>query len=166
MKPAITGVLFSTLAFIGLAFAADRIQIGTAAGEETPHGGSGIAEPLAVSGFYFEVNAETSRARIVVDYSWKNPAIVAGYDFNGPKPTYLQLAGLTFNPKSGEVIFARAGQSTVCGRVRKDHNIFGARLTVVNTGSCRVTGQEVFHSEDDGWSIHKIRAIDLFLEVR
>jgi len=77
-------VLMLALAIPSLA--RSRIKLASVPSEYTPTAGNGVSEPVLMANFSFEVNQETSRARIVVDYM---KAVV--YEASGKKTVCANL---------------------------------------------------------------------------
>ena len=151
---------------INLLYAGTSIKIATVPAEFTPYGGPGLPEPVSLSGYYFELNEETGRARVVVDYMYRDQMVFAGEDAHGPDPTYAQISGLTYDRAAHAVVYQRDGQKTVCALVEERRSRFLPRLRVKGTGKCTVTATNTDHAEDDGWRIRRFRAIDVYFEVR
>ena len=63
-----------------------------------PTTGSELPEPVSMAGFSFQINQRTGRARIVVEYTYPDQPIFGIDGGAGPKPTYIQLPGLTYAP--------------------------------------------------------------------
>ena len=100
-----------------------------------------------MASFSFEINKETSRARVVVEYTYPDQQIFALEGGLGPQPTVAQLPGLTYDSAAKTVLF-------------------WSKSVIEPTGSCVVSARTTDHAEDDGWSIHRFRAIDTDFEVR
>ena len=143
-----------------------RIKIDTVPDEYTPTNAT-VREPVSMSGFHFEVNQETVRARVVVDYTYPDEQVYSLDDDNkGPQETIAQIPGLKFDPQAHAIVYNADGKSTVCANVAEHKGIFGKHLKIRNTGSCVVSAEDTKHAEDDGWSIHRFHAIDTYFEVR
>jgi hypothetical protein len=144
---------------------ATRIKIGTVPDEYTPTDAS-TAERVSMQDFRFEVNPETVRARVVVEYTYPDQIIYSkDDDGGGPQRTVKQLPGLKYVPAEQAVVYEANGQETVCARVEERKGLFGRHLRVKNTGSCTVTTERTKHAEDDGWAIQRFTAIDAYFEV-
>ena len=142
-----------------------RIKIGTIPDKYMPTNAT-ILEPVSMRDFHFEVNQETRRARVVVDFTYPDELVFEkNDDKGGPQPTMAQLPGLRYDPKVQAVLYKADNRQTVCAHVEERKGIFGRRLIITNTGSCQVTAQDTKHAEDDGWGIRRFRAIDVYLEV-
>ncbi len=125
-----------------------------------------IREPVSMRDFYFEINEETVRARVVVEYTYPDELVYGpDDDGRGPRPTVTQIPGLNYDPLAHTVVYEGEGRRTVCANVVEHKGIFGRRLSIRNTGSCVVITEDVEHREDDGWSIRRYRAIDAYFEV-
>ncbi|HMI49888.1 MAG TPA: hypothetical protein VK525_00150 [Candidatus Saccharimonadales bacterium] len=143
-----------------------RIKIDTVPNEYTPANAT-FHEPVSMSGFHFEVNPETVRARVVVDYTYPDEQVYSqDDDAKGPQPTLAQIPGLNYDPQAHTIVYAGEGKTTVCANVVAGKGLFGKHLKIKNTGSCVVTSEDAKHAEDDGWDIHRFKAIDTYFEVR
>ena len=143
-----------------------RIKIDTVSNEYTPANVT-VREPVSMKGFHFEVNPETVRARVVVDYTYPDEQVYGqDDDAKGPQPTLAQVPGLKYDPQAHTIVYEGDGKSTVCANVEERKGLFGKHLKIKNTGSCVVTSEDAKHAEDDGWSIHRFQAIDTYFEVR
>ncbi|MGA2186789.1 MAG: hypothetical protein ABSH47_27585 [Bryobacteraceae bacterium] len=146
------------------ALADSRIRIDTVPATYLPVEGM-YGQPVSMAGYRFEVNEETGRARVVVDYTYRDQIMV---DQNanpsavdpGPNSTTVQIQGLTWNPTTRSVVYEAGGKQTVCAVAQSEKH-----LKLKNTGSCAVTTTEGEHTTDDGWSLHQSKAIDTWLEV-
>ena len=146
-------------------YASTRVKIATVPAEFTPYAGPGLPEPVSMFDYYFEVNEETTRARVVVEYVYRDQFVFAGDDGHVPEPTYAQIPGLIYEPSTRAVIYERDGQKTVCAVVQERSRRLLARQRVKPTGKCKVTAMTTEHAEDDGWKIRRFRAIDVYFEV-
>jgi hypothetical protein len=125
-----------------------------------------VHEPVSMRDFHFEVDEETARARVVVEYTYPDELVYGPDDAGrGPRPTVVQITGLHYPPLTGTVMYEGDGKRTVCASVVERKGIFGRRFSTRNTGSCIVTSEDAEHREDDGWSIRQYRAIDTYFEV-
>jgi len=162
----------SLVALVALALAIpvsanSRIRIDTVPSEYTPENSPTNTEPVSMSSYHFEVNAETRRARLVVEYTYPDQLIYGQDDDNrGPESTVVQLPGLTYDAAAHAVVYDWNGTRDVCATVSEHSGLLGHHLKVKNTGACTVSAVVANHAEDDGWSIHRFRAIDTYLEVR
>lgn len=145
---------------------ATRVKLATVSDRYTPTNAT-VSEPVSLQGFHFEVNPETARARLVVEYTYPDQIVYQkGDDKRGPQPTIVQLPGLKYLPEQHSLVFETGGHTTVCAYVRERTAMLHHGMQVQNTGACRVTTQDSKHSEDDGWQIRRFKAIDTYLEVR
>jgi hypothetical protein len=143
-----------------------RIRLATVPDRYTPTNAS-VNEPVSMQGFHFEVNPETVRARLVVEYTYPDQIVYQkGDDNRGPQPTIVQLPGLKYVPEKHAVVYEGAKRQTVCAQVRAGKGILHHGLHIRNTGACTVTSEDAKHAEDDGWQIRRFTAIDTYLEVR
>jgi hypothetical protein len=143
-----------------------RIKIDTVPSEYTPINSPTNREPVSMSSYHFEVNEETGRARVVVDYTYPDQLIYGpNDDKRGPQSTVVQLPGLTYDAAAHAVVYDSSGTKTVCATVNERSGLFGHHLKVKNTGTCTVTAVVADQAEDAGWDIHRFRAIDTYFEV-
>ena len=89
--------------------------------------------------FYFEVNKEMSRARVVLEYTYPDEPVYGLDGGVGPRPTFAQLPGLSYDPSAHAVVYDGAGKRTICATVQERKSHFGSHLRIRNTGSCVVT---------------------------
>ena len=166
-------LFISAIAAIALAvpvFGNSRIKIDTVPSEYAPPNSPTNREPVSMSSYYFEVNDETGRARLVVEYTYPDQMTYGpDDDSGGPRPTVVQLPGLAYDKAARSVVYDSNGTKAVCATVNGTENIFGHRLKVKNTGACTVTVTVTTlvanRSEDSGWDIHRFRALDTYFEV-
>ena len=143
-----------------------RIKLATVPDRYTPTNAT-VNEPVSMQGFHFEVNPETVRARVVVEYTYPDELVYEKNDDNrGPQPTVVQLPGLKYIPEERAIVYESDGHQTVCAHVRKRTGVFQHALQIQNTGACTVTSEDSKHADDDGWQIRRFSAIDTYLEVR
>jgi len=165
-------LVLATLAVLHLALpisaaANSRIKIDTVPSEYTPMNSPTNHEPVSLSSFHFEVNQKTGRARLVIDYTYPDEPIYApNDDAHGPLPTIVQLPQLTYDQGSHTVVYDSTGRRVVCATVREKTGLFGRHFVVKNTGACTVSTELAEHAEDDGWSIHRFRVLETYLNVR
>jgi hypothetical protein len=142
------------------------IRIGSVPPEYTPTAGSEMPEPVSMEGFTFQIEPETDRARIEVDYTYPDRA---NFEFErgaGPQPTFTQLPGLKYDVAARTVVYDQGGKKSVCARVRDRKFLFWKSIKVQATGACVVTSRVTTHAEDDGWRIRHISSLDTYLELR
>jgi hypothetical protein len=143
-----------------------RIKLASVPSEYIPTAGSEIPEPVSMASFSFEISERTRGARIVVEYTYPDEAVFGSDGGVGPKPTYVQLSGLSYDEPAQAIVYESGGTRTVCADVRKGRLLLWKRTIIEPTGACVVSARMVDHVEDDGWSIRRFRAIDTFFEVR
>jgi len=142
------------------------VKIDTVPSEYAPISSPTNREPVSMSSFHFEVNQETSRARVVVEYTYSDQMTYGpDDDAGGPRPTITHLPGLIYDAGAHAVLYDSNGTKTVCATVNEQSGLFGHHLKVKNTGSCTVATVVADHVEDTGWDIHRFRAIDTYFEV-
>ncbi len=124
-------------------------------------------QPVSMQDFHFEVEPETLRARIVVDYTYPNENMLGPDDSKGgPPETKAELPGLTYDTTNHAIVYEANGNRTVCAQADEHKGLFGKHFTIKNTGACTVTAKEANQAVDDGWKIHHGRALDTYFEVR
>jgi hypothetical protein len=159
-------------ALVALAFAIpvsanSKIQIDTVPSEYIPINSPTNRETVSLSSFHFEVNQETGRARVVVEYTYPDQMTYGpADDAGGPRPTIAQLPGLTYDAAAHAVVYDSSGTKTVCATVSEQSGLFGHHLRVRSTGACTVTTNVANHAVDTGWDIRRFRAVDTYFEVR
>lgn len=142
------------------------IRIDSVSPEYTPTAGPGLPEPVSIASYSFEVQKETGRARVVVEYSYPDQPIFGLEGGVGPPPTLAQVPGLIYDLAANAVVYIGDGRRTVCATVQQRKVLLYEKSIVKSTGACLVISHVVDHAEDDGWRIRRFRAIDVFLEVR
>jgi len=135
-----------------------KIKIDTVEATYTPHAGTERAKPIHLQDFYFQLNKDGSRVRVVVEYTYAGAVGDHSSGDPGPRTTEAQIPGLIYDPTAQAVLYEEDGKKTVCGVVRGK--------SVKNTGACVVTTTTAEHLTDDGWNTHKSRALDVYFEVR
>jgi hypothetical protein len=163
---AIPLVLCLILALPTDSFARANIRIDSVPPEYTPTAGPGLPEPVSIASYYFEVNKETGRARVVVEYMYPDQPVFGLEGGVGPPPTLAQLPELIYDPPANAVVYTGEGRRTVCATVQQRKVLLQRKSIVKSTGACLVRSHTVDHAEDDGWRIRRFRVIDVFLEVR
>jgi hypothetical protein len=143
-----------------------RIKIASVRPEYTPTAGSEMPEAVSMQSFSFEVEPETGRARVVIDYTYPDQPAFGLDGGAGPEPTKAQILGLKYDAGAKTVVYDDGGKKTVCAMVRDRKTTFRKGLAVTPTGACVVTSRREEHVEDTGWSIRRSPAIDTFFEVR
>lgn len=144
--------------------ASTKIKIDTIPAEYRPHTGAERILPVSMQDFYFEINKETGRARVVVEYTIPHQVDYQSQGDLGVPPTSAQLPGLTYDPGAHAVVYSGDGKRTVCALVPKTKDR-RATLRAKRTGSCVVTTSVGEHTQDDGFSLHRSRALDVYFEV-
>jgi len=142
--------------------AGTRVRIATVPAEFTPYAGAGFPAPVSLSRYYFEVDRRTGRARVVVDYGYRDEAAFAGDDARRPDPTYAQIPGLAYDPSAHVVYYTRDDQKTICATVQESQT----GLKVRATGNCTITTKYTEQGEDDGWTIRRVRMIEVYFEAK
>ena len=142
------------------------VKIASVAPEYRPTAGPEMPEPVSMQSYSFEVEPQTSRARVVIDYTYPDQAAFGLDGGAGPEPTMAQLPGLKYDASEKAVVYETGGKRTVCATVRDRRSFFRKGIAVTPTGACAVTSRLVEHMADNGWSISQFPTVDTFLEVR
>jgi len=109
-----------------------QIKLDSVPSEYIPTAGSELPEPVSMASFSFEVNKKTGRARIVVEYTYPDQPAFGIDGGAGPKPTYVQLPGLTYDQDAQTVVYESGDTRTVCAEVRKGRLLFWRRTIIEN----------------------------------
>jgi hypothetical protein len=167
MRQRIAIVISAVLALAGQACANTTVAIDSVPSEYLLVNSITNREPVSVSGFHFEVQPETGRARVVVEYTYPDQMMYGGDDpLRGPQPSFAQIPGLKYDPAAHAVIFDADGTKAVCASAREHQGLFGQHLKITNTGACSVSAAPSIHTVDTGWNLIRVRTLDTFLEVR
>ncbi|HSS99348.1 MAG TPA: TolC family protein [Terriglobales bacterium] len=138
-----------------------RIKIDSVPDQYMPSNMS-MFQPVSVQTFRFEVDPPTHRVRIVVYYTYPNENMLGKDDSQGgPQHTTAVVPGLEYDAESHTVVYQTNGTRTVCAQA-EEH---GKHIKVKNTRTCTVTAEEVNHTQDDGWKIHRGNMLDTYFEV-
>jgi hypothetical protein len=163
--------LFLITAFVALSSAVpvsanSRIKIDTVPSEYAPIDSPTNREPVSLSSYHFEVEPETGRARVVVEYTYPDQMTYGpDDDASGPRRTIVQLPGLRYDAGAPAVVYDSNGTKSVCATVDGRPGLLGQRLKVRNTGSCTVSAVAADHTEDTGWNLHRFRALDTYMTI-
>src|ERR1700733_13821635 len=83
-----------------------RIKIDTVPSEYTPIDSPTNRESVSLSSYHFEVEPETRRARVVVEYTYPDQMIYGpDDDAGGPASTIVQLPGLRYDVGTHTVVY-------------------------------------------------------------
>ena len=167
-RPVVLAILIMLpLALHKSASANSKIKIDAVPLEYTPMNSPTNHEPVSLSGFHFEINQGTGRARVVADYTYTDQMIYGpNDDARGPRSTIAQIPGLTYDAATHTVVYDSNDRKTVCATVREKSGLLGRHVEIKNTGACTVSTEPAEHAEDDGWSIRRFRTLDIYLNVR
>ncbi len=166
MKTLLSIVLITAATAVASARPPVRIKIGSVPTRYSPTNAT-VSERVTMEGFHFEVNPETVRARVVVEYTYPDQIVYQkDDDKRGPQPTIAQIPGLKYIPADHTVVYDQAGARTVCAHVLETGGVLHRGMQIQNTGACTVTVERTKHAEDDGWSIQRSHALDAYFEVR
>jgi hypothetical protein len=158
-------------ALVGLALAVpvsanSRVKIDTVPSEYAPIESPTNSETVSLSSFHFEVNQETDRARVVAIYTYPDQMTYGpDDDAGGPRPTIVQLPGLSYDAAAHAVVYDSNGTKAVCATVAERAGLLRHHLKIKSTGACIVKTVLADHSEDTGWDIHRFSALDTYFEV-
>jgi len=141
-------------------------KIASVAPEYRPTAGPEMPEPVSMQSYSFEVEPQTGRARVVIDYTYPDQAAFGMDGGAGPEPTMAQLPALKYDAAAKTVVYETGGKRTVCAKVRDRKSLFRKGWAVTPTGACTVTSRLVEHMADNGWSISQFPTVDTFFEVR
>ncbi len=142
------------------------VKIASVPAEFTPAADTQLRDPVSVQRFSFEVERETGRARIVVDYMYPDRSTQLIGDGSGPRPTIAQIPGLKYDVAAGTVVYEEGEKKVICAEVRDRRFLFWKRVDVEPTGACVVTSRVTHRSDNDGWSIRQVPTLDTYLELR
>src|SRR5262249_10310328 len=98
----VAAVAAATVLSVG---AMTKVKLDSVAPNYLPTAGAEISEPVAVKGFAFEVNKETQRARVVVDYTYPDQVAFGHEGGSGPERSMVRLPGLNYDAKSHAVVY-------------------------------------------------------------
>jgi len=162
------GAYLVLLMSVGVAASAGtpvRIKIDTVPDRYMPTNHT-VAEPVSIQGFHFDVNEQTVRARVVVEYTYPDEIVYEkDDDQRGPRSAVARIPGLKYDPASHAVVYEDHGKRAVCAYVKESTGMLRHHLRVENTGSCVVTTAVAKHAVDDGWDVHHSTGIDTYFEV-
>src|ERR1051326_8111849 len=88
-----------------------KIRMDAVPSEYTPTAGPEYPEPVSMADYWFEVNGETNRVRLIVQYTYPDQQIFASDGGVGPRPTRAQVPGLTYDPESKTVVYQADGKT-------------------------------------------------------
>jgi hypothetical protein len=167
--PRVVAVVRASILIAALAissWANPVVKIASVPAEYTPRTDAELRDPVSVENFSFEVQPQSGRARIVVDYMYPDRSTQLIGEGPGPRPTIAQIPGLKYDVDGRTVVYEEGGKKVVCAEVRDRRFLFWKHLDVEPTGACIVTSRVTSHSEDDGWSIRQVPTLDTYLELR
>lgn len=162
---------FMITAFVAMSSAVSvsansRIKIGTVPSEYAPINSPTNREPVSLSSYRFEVEPQTGRARVVVEYTYPDQMTFGpDDDSGGPASTIVQLPALRYDAGAHAVVYDSNGTKSVCATVDERSGPFGHHLKVKNTGACTVSVVAADHTEDTGWNLRRFSALDTYLEI-
>jgi hypothetical protein len=143
-----------------------RFRIASVPTEYTPTAGPGLPEPVSMQGYYFEVDEQSGRARIVVNYTYPDQPVFGLEGGSGPEPSMIQIPGLRYAAEEKAVVYQNPAKTVICASVKSRKFLFWKRLAIIPTGACAVSSQAGRHMEDNGWRVYQDHSIDTFFEVK
>jgi len=145
----------------GTVMAGTKVKVATVPAEYTPVA-STFGQPVSLAKYYFEVNTETHRARLVVEYRYRDQGFYENEgsgDGVGPQTSLIQVPGLSYDARSSQVVYDAGGKRTVCA-VGLGEGRNGVKMQ--NTGDCTVSTVAKAEAVDDGWALHHIKALEVW----
>ncbi|HEY1801248.1 MAG TPA: TolC family protein [Terriglobales bacterium] len=140
-----------------------RIQIDSVP-DEYMSSNMSVSQPVSLQTFRFEVNSQTRRVRIVVNYTYPNENMLSkGDSRGGPQRTIAKVPGLEYDAESHTIVYQAQSARTVCAQVEEHNDNY---IKVTNTGACTVIAKDANHAEDDGWKIQHSHALDTYFEIQ
>jgi hypothetical protein len=159
--------LAAVLILTALSLSADaQVRLATVPAEYRPTDGTGLAEEVVISNYYFEANDDGTRARVVVEFACANAT--HRHLHTPPEPSQLHLypEGLVYDRESRTVNYLRVGQSAVCASMSRPAGLFVLKPGLRNSGNCVVAATTRRITHNDGWKTRTTEALDLHLEVK
>jgi hypothetical protein len=125
-----------------------------------------VADKYTVQNVSFEVNTETKRAGIRLEYVYP-PELVGEVDgYWVPLPKTVVVPNLTYDAASRAVIYNDGVKTTTCAVAAGQRVLLWKIAIMKPTGDCVVSSRLTIHERDNGWSIDHPRTMDTYLEVR
>jgi hypothetical protein len=126
-----------------------------------------VASKYAIHDYSFEVNPETGRAGIRLEYDY--PPALVGYDDTGdqgPAPRITVLPGLTYDAAAHAVVYTDGATRVTCATAASRRTLFGKSAYMKPTGACAVSSRLTDHARDNGWSIDRFRTLDTYFVLQ
>ena len=143
-----------------------RLKIASVSPEYTPTAGPVMPETVSMRGFSFEVEKETGRARVVVEYTYPDQPAFGLEGGVGPEVMRVQIPGLRYDGDEKAVVYGDKKNPVICATVRSRRFLFWKGLEVTPSGACTVTSQLASHEDDTGWSIRRYRSVDTYFQTK
>jgi hypothetical protein len=125
-----------------------------------------VADKYAVQNVSFEVNPETKRAGIRLEYVYP-PELVGDVDgYWVPAPKIVVVPNLTYDVAAGAVVYNDGVKTTTCAVAAGQRVLLWKVAIMKPTGACMVSSRLTTHERDNGWSIAHLRTMDTYFEVR
>jgi hypothetical protein len=141
-------------------------QIATGAANNAAIRIDSVADKYKVQSTSFEVNAETKRAGIRLEYVYP-PELVGQVDsYWVPPPRTVVVPNLTYDAASRAVIYNDGVKTTTCAVAAGQRVLLWKVAIMKPTGDCIVSSRLTTHERDNGWSIEPLRTMDTYLRVR
>lgn len=165
MKNILTAGTFLALAFAIPAWADTKIKIDTVPATYTPSNYN-RSERVRISSYHFEVNEQLNHTRLVVIYTYRDQISLGSEDVqHGPRPTIVEVPGLTYDAKTQAIVYDADGTKAVCATVREKGGDSRHHLEIKNTNACTVTTVVGEHVDDKAWDTDPHIAMDTYFNV-
>lgn len=165
MKSILASGAFFAMAFAIPSWADTKIKIDTVPATYTPSNYN-RSERVRISSYHFEVNKQLSRTRLVVIYTYRDQISYGSEDVqHGPRPTIVEVPGLTYDAKAHAIVYDADGTKAVCATVEEKGGDSGHRLKIKSTGACTVTTVVSEHVDDKAWDTDPHISMDSYLNV-
>lgn len=165
MKSILAAGAFFAMAFAIPSWADTKIKIDTVPATYTPSNYN-RSERVRISSYHFEVNKQLSRTRLVVIYTYRDQISYGSEDVqHGPRPTIVEVPGLTYDAKAHAIVYDADGTKAVCATVEEKGGDSGHRLKIKSTGACTVTTVVSEHVDDKAWDTDPHISMDSYLNV-
>lgn len=158
----VTGLILTALTLA----AEEPIRLAAVPAEYRPTDGTGLAEGVVVSNYYFEANDDGTRARVVVEFACANAAHRHLHHPPEPVELYFYPDGLVYDRETRTVNYQRNGRIAVCASTSRPAGLSVLRPGLRNSGRCHVAATRQRQSHNDGWTAQATEALDLRLDIK
>jgi hypothetical protein len=125
-----------------------------------------VEDKYKVQDFSFEVNNETGRAGIRLQYVYP-PSLVGEVDsYWTPRPKMVTLPNLTYDGGAHAVVYHDGVKITTCAKAAGQRVLLWKIAIMKPTGACVVSSHLTAHDQDNGWGIVHLRTMDTYLEIQ